>query len=71
MSDVVGRIVDLQHLTMIYLVTSYADSIPLSICEVPIHVAFVLSLEEAPKNVVLQFRYECIECRIALVLTDK
>jgi len=47
------------------------DSIPLSICEVSIYVTFVLLLEEAPKNVVLQFWYEHIEHRIALVLMDE
>ena len=37
---------------MIDSFASYADCIPLFICELTIHVAFIVLLKEAPKNVI-------------------
>ena len=49
------------------------DCIPLVIRElrVAIHVAFVLSPEEVPKDVIFEFGYESLERWIILVFTDE
>jgi hypothetical protein len=70
-SNIIGRIIDLHHLATVYSFASYVDCIPLFICELAVHITFVVSLKEAPKNMVFQFRYECLECQITLVFADE
>jgi hypothetical protein len=56
---------------MIDLIASDVDCIPLLICELAVHVAFIILLEEVPENIIFQFGYECLECWITLVFMDK
>ena len=71
MSNIIGCIIDLHCLATVYSFTSYADHILLFICELAVHVTFIVSLKEVPKNMVFQFEYEHLECWITLVFADK
>ena len=71
MSNIIGCIIDLHCLATVYSFASYVDRILLFICELTVYVTFIVSLKEAPKNMVFQFEYERLECWITLVFADK
>jgi hypothetical protein len=47
------------------------DCILLLICELAVHVAFIILLKEVPENIIFQFGYECLKCWITLVFMDE